>query len=129
MKTSFELSATFSATPETIYDAWLDSDGHSEMTGGAAVCSKEVGGTFTAWENYISGTNTALIPSQRIEQRWRTTQFEAEDADSILVVEFRAAEGGCEVVITHSEIPEGQPDYHQGWIDHYFDPMQEYFGS
>ncbi len=33
MSVEFEISEVFSATPEQVYDAWLDSEGHSEMTG------------------------------------------------------------------------------------------------
>jgi len=44
MAMEFELSALILAPPEAIYEAWLDSEGHTKMTGGEAKVSSEVGG-------------------------------------------------------------------------------------
>ena len=46
MTIEFTVSETIPATPQEIYDAWLDSDGHAAMTGGEAHASAEVGGNF-----------------------------------------------------------------------------------
>ena len=40
MSYDFELTCALPATPEAVYDAWLDSAAHSAMTGGAAKASK-----------------------------------------------------------------------------------------
>ena len=61
-------------------------------------------------------------------QRWRTTEFEERDADSLLEVLFEAEEKGTKVTIRHSELPEHGMQYEQGWRDSYFTPMKEYFG-
>lgn len=116
-----------SATPDQIFNAWLDSDMHSEMTGGEAECSSEVGGTFTAWDGYISGTNMELIENKKIVQSWRTTEFDESDEDSLLTIELTESETGTELILTHTNIPEGQTQYEQGWIEYYFEPMKLYF--
>jgi activator of HSP90 ATPase len=37
-------------------------------------------------------------------------------------------EGGVQLTLVHNEIPDGQGEsYRQGWEEHYFKPMQEYF--
>ena len=54
MPYTFTLTATIPASPEEIYEAWLDSLGHSEMTGGEANMSGEVGAEVSAWDGYIS---------------------------------------------------------------------------
>ncbi|MFT5466216.1 MAG: hypothetical protein ACI8UO_001314 [Verrucomicrobiales bacterium] len=126
--TSFEISETIEASAETIYSAWLDSDGHTKMTGGEATCSDQLGGEFTAWNGYISGKNLELKPGKLIKQEWRTTTFAEDDASSIIEISLEDEGGGCRVTLKHSEIPDGQSDYNQGWKDHYFSPMQEYFG-
>lgn len=97
------------------------------MTGGEAVCSNEEGKEFSAWDGYISGSNTSLTPYSEIVQSWRTTEFPTAAEDSHLVVRFKEVNDACEVTLIHTNIPEGQTQYLQGWKDHYFDPMRAYF--
>jgi len=126
---SFEIKETFLVTPAVLYKAWLNSTEHTNMTGGEAQCSKEVGDEFSAWDGYISGKNLSLKTNIEIVQAWRTTEFGEEDKDSILTLTFEEVEQGCLLTLFHEEIPDGQPDYQQGWIDHYFEPMKDYFIS
>ena len=127
MKLSFEIKATFSVKPAALYHAWLDSELHSAMTGGEAICSDQADGEFSAWDGYIRGHNKSLKTNKEIVQRWRTSDFKDGDEDSELVIKIQEIEGGCELTLMHSNIPEGQPDYQKGWIDHYLEPMKEYF--
>lgn len=123
----FIVTQEFSVSPEVIYKAWLDSEQHTGMTGGFADCSSEVGGGFTAWDGYISGTNIDLEPNSRIEQSWRTTEFDDDENDSRIVISLTPSAKGCVLRLQHFDIPDGQPDYAKGWNDHYFEPMLEYF--
>jgi activator of HSP90 ATPase len=71
----------------------------------------------------------ALDPPRRIVQAWRTTEFPDGAADSRLELTFSPSAGGTRLILRHTEIPEGQGiSYAQGWIEHYFEPMQAYFG-
>ena len=125
----FEVSAVISATPQRIYDAWLDGDGHARMTGAAATGSAEVGAAFTAWGGYISGTNLELEAGRRIVQAWRTTQFTADEGDSRVEVTLEPVDGGTRVVIRHGDLPAHGEQYRQGWEDHYFAPMRAWAGG
>ena len=128
MKESFVLKETFEAEPSIIYNAWLDSDLHRKMTGGEAHCSKVVGDSHAAWDEYIMGKNVGLIENQKIVQTWRTTEFEEKDEDSILTIELvEISEGKTELTLTHTNIPIGQTQYEQGWIENYFNPMKCFF--
>ncbi len=129
MSIDFTVSDVIPAPPRDLYDAWLDSAGHTAMTGGAAHASAEVGGSFDAWDGYISGTNLELGPGPRIVQAWRTQQFEAGQEDSKIEVTFEDDPGGTRLTIHHTNIPDGQPDYEQGWVDHYLDPMKRHYGG
>ena len=128
MYKSFTVSELIQASPEEIYSAWLDSEGHSRMTGSPARAGAQVGETFEAWDGYISGTNMELEPGKHILQAWRTTEFAPSDPDSRVEITFEAAEGGTKVTIHHSNLPQDGEQYLQGWIDFYFQPMKEYFG-
>lgn len=123
-----QVSTVLPATPKAIYDAWLDSKKHSAFTGGGATAQPKVGGRHTAWDGYIHGWTLKLEPGKRIVQSWRTTEFKPEDIDSVIEVKLAKAKGGTKLTVVHSDIPTGQgAQYEQGWQDHYFRPMEEYF--
>ncbi|NIS79253.1 MAG: hypothetical protein GTO14_03320 [Anaerolineales bacterium] len=128
MAIEFEVSEIIPAIPEKIYNAWLSSEGHSEMTGSPARTSNVVGEAFEAWDGYIQGKNIELKHAARIVQTWRTSEFSDTDEDSRLEVLLESHEKGTRVTIRHSNLPEHGMQYRQGWIDAYFNPMKEYFG-
>ena len=124
---SITLWEIFPASPREIYDSWLSS-AHGKMVGSTATVDPRVGGAFTAWDGYIKGTTLELEPYRRIVQAWRTTEFSAAHPDSRLELLLEQVEGGTRLTIRHTEIPEGQgASLEQGWIDHYFRPMKEFF--
>ena len=127
MKTEFKMKAVFPVSPSEIYTAWLNGDKHAAMTGAPASGKSELGAEFTAWDGYISGTNMELVPNEKIIQSWRTSEFQDDDQDSLLEIHLKPVDEGCELTLIHSQIPEGQPDYEQGWHDHYFKPMKDCF--
>lgn len=130
MPESIECSVVLPVKAEKLYRAWLDSAAHGDFTGSPAEIDAEVGGKFTAWDGYISGTTLELEPPKRIVQSWRTTEFPPGSPDSRLEIEFQAVKQGTKIVLVHTNIPDGQgADYRQGWTDYYFAPMQEYFGA
>ena len=129
MKTSFECSLILPVSAEKVFTAWLDSELHCYMTGGEAHCSDKVGEHFTAWDGYIQGKNLAIETNKMIRQSWRTSNFEEGLEDSIITVKFKDTESGVQITLIHEDIPEGQPDYQQGWEEYYFEPMKVFFGN
>ena len=125
---AFEISEILPATPLAIYQAWLNSEGHTRMTGSPAQSSDQVGGSFEAWDGYIFGKNLELAPDkQQIVQAWRTTEFQPSDPDSRLEITLAAEGKGTRVTIHHSNLPADGMQYKQGWVDYYFQPMLAYF--
>ena len=127
METKFEIHKTFPVKPSELYEAWLDSEIHSNMTGGSAKTSNKLGESFTAWDGYISGKNIKLTQGQEIIQSWRTSDFKEGDVDSEITIKLIPSKGGTTLTLIHTNIPEGQPDYAQGWEEHYFTPMKAFF--
>jgi len=127
MPVQFEIKTVLPASAKQVYEAWLDSRKHTEMTGGEASSSKKEGGKFKAWDGYLWGKNVSLTPGRQIVQTWRTSEFHKEDEDSLIEIELMDVDEGCQVFLRHSNIPEGQPDYELGWEEHYFMPMRAYF--
>ena len=129
MKESIELKETFNTTASVMYEVWLSSQRHTHMTGGAAVCSDQVGGSFTTWDGYISGKNVSLTVDEEIVQSWRTDEFEDGDEDSTLTSRLKDVDGACEFTLIHTNLPQGESQYEAGWVEHYFEPMKIYFGN
>lgn len=129
MRIEFEITEHFPAAPEELFQAWLDSEEHSRMTGSPARVSDQVGETFEAWEGYIQGVNLELEPPRRILQRWRSQEFAETEEDSLLEILFEVDGPGTRLTLRHSQLPDHGMQYRQGWIDAYFKPMQEYFSN
>jgi uncharacterized protein YndB with AHSA1/START domain len=130
MPYSYTLSTVMPASPAEIYRAWLDSIAHSEMTGGEATMSDEVGADMSAWDGYITGRNLELVPGERIVQSWRTTEFDEEFEDSIVTILLQETEDGTLLTLQHSNVPDEHKSYEEGgWQSNYFDPMIVYFSG
>lgn len=130
MSESITVRFSLHASAKQIYDAWLDSAAHTAMTGSPAKASREVGGVFTAWDNYISGKNLLLLENKKIVQSWRSSEFPEDAADSVLSIKLTERQGITEVELEHRDIPAGQGvQYQSGWIEFYANPMQKYFSA
>lgn len=127
MKESIRLKEIFKVQPIVLYNAWLNSETHTKMTGGEAICEPKKGVKFSAWDDYIFGENIDLIENQKIVQTWRTTEFKDSDEDSILEIRLNELESGTELILIHTNIPEGETQYEKGWVEHYFEPMKAFF--
>ena len=121
LKTKIEASAN------DIYEAWLSSDGHTKMTGGKATVSNEIGSDYSAWDGYITGKNILLEKNKRIVQTWRSSEFEEKEVDSQIEVLLFEKNGFTELILNHTNIPEGGDHYQAGWENHYFQPMKAFF--
>jgi len=126
---SFEISTIIPADADEIYHAWLDSAGHSAMTGSPAQIKAEQGSSFEAWDGYITGTILELVPDQRILQTWRTAEFHPDEADSMLEITLEQLEDGTKLTLRHSRLPAHGMQYEDGWRANYFEPMKVYFAG
>jgi uncharacterized protein YndB with AHSA1/START domain len=124
------LSIQLPVKPEIVYRAWINSQLHRDFTGGNAVIDARNGGDFSAWDGYITGILLKLEPGTRIVQSWRTTDFHPLDPSSTLEILFEPVENGTNLVLNHTEIPNGQAEeYEKGWSEYYFEPMVGYFNA
>ncbi len=116
------------ASPDEVYDAFINPKKHSAFTGAKATGEPIVGAEITAWDGYITGKNLELEKGKRIVQEWSTSEWPKGYPPSKLTLIFRKAEDGTELTMIHSEVPAEQAeDYRQGWIDSYWDLMKKYF--
>ena len=126
--TTIHLHEFIPAAPEEVYDAYLDEEKHARFTGARAICERFVGGKFSAWTGYITGTNLKLENARRIVQEWKTTEWPAGYGPSLLEFTFERKKNGTEVHITQSAVPSDQAKYYKkGWAEFYSSPMKNFF--
>lgn len=127
MDMEFTLETILPATPQVVYDTWLDSDGHTAMTGADADITADEGDPFNAWDGYIWGKNLQLIPYSFIKQSWRTDDFEEDQEYSTVEITLTPHEEGTLLKLHHYELTERDHTYLKGWEEYYFIPMKAYF--
>jgi activator of HSP90 ATPase len=126
--TTIKQKTLIPATPDEVYDAFIEAKKHSAFTGSKATSDPKVGGEFTAWDGYISGRNLELVKGKRIVQEWSTTDWPDKFPPSRLELTFKEAKGGTEISMIHSNVPAEQADdLAEGWSEFYWKPLKEYF--
>ena len=125
---SFKIQSTFKVSPGILYNAWLDSRIHSEMTGADAKIDPGLNGSFNIWNGYITGKTLELLKNRKIVQQWRTTDFPEGSDHSVIEIVFHTTPDGTKLTLWHYNIPDGQgKEYKEGWKQYYFKPMKKYF--
>ena len=79
MTRAIQQSVVLKATPEKLFETFLDSKKHTAATGMPAKTSSKVGGKFAAFGGQIYGRNLVLVPGKMIVQSWRSKQWKSED--------------------------------------------------
>lgn len=126
--TTIKQKIVFNASPNEVYEAFVDHRKHSDFTGSEATGKAEVGADFTAWNGYISGKNLELEKGKRIVQEWSTTEWPSGYLPSILEIILKEVDGKTELTMVHSRIPSSQKEeLKQGWTDYYWEPLKRYF--
>jgi uncharacterized protein YndB with AHSA1/START domain len=130
MKTDFiEMSWMLGTSPRRVFGAWMSSEGHTAMTGGAAEVDPVVGGAFSAWDGYIEGETWEIVSGKRVMQSWRTLDF-GRAPDSVIEVEFRPLRRKTQLILRHWDLQPGDgAKYTLGWQQFYLEPMRTHFGE
>ena len=104
MKNEYTLTVTIHAKAETIYKAWLSTEGHSAITGSPAKVDGTVNGDFTSWDGYIWGMFLELEENKRIVQAWRTAEFPSEAEDSIVEILLEEESKSATIIVRDTGI-------------------------
>lgn len=113
------------ASPDEVYETFMDEAKHSALTHGKAQISREAGGLFAQHDGQITGRNLDLVPGQRIVQAWRFEQWEP-GLFSIVRFELKPNGDGTTVVMDHSGVPdEFEEGVADGWNVRYWEPLKK----
>ena len=95
--TTIKQKAVIPASPQQVYEAYVEAKKHSQFTGSKATGKAAVGGKFTAWAGYIFGKNLELEVGKRVVQEWTTTEWPKGYPPSKLELTFREVPQGTEI--------------------------------
>jgi activator of HSP90 ATPase len=125
----FKITLKVKCAAKDLCMGWMDNKVHGEFTGGAvANISPSEGGKFSVSDGYITGTNVEIFPPKKIMQKWRTTDFDETDEDSLLELIFTKKEDYTLLSLNHTNLPDGSGDkYKKGWKENYFVNIKKYF--
>ena len=110
-----------------VYEAILDPKIHAEFTQAKAENDIKVGGKFSAYDGFISGTNLELKKDEKIVQRWTTTDLPKGHFTEV-IFEFKDHDKGTELLFTQTNVPDKYyKSLVQGWRDFYWKPLKSFF--
>ena len=126
-----EQTVTFNASPHDVYEALMDSDKHTQFTGAKASISREIGGSFTAYDGALSGTILELVPDAKIVKSWRgSDEGWVPGHYSTATFTLEAIDGGTRLTFVQSGVPEKSFDQiNQGWHTYYWPKMKQFLES
>jgi uncharacterized protein YndB with AHSA1/START domain len=115
------------ASPEEVFDAWLDADGMREwmcpgaVTGADVTLDPQVGGRFhitmkaPGAEFVNQGEYLVLERPSKLQFTWISSRW--ENQETLVTVELHRRESQCELVLTHERFPLGHSagQLEKGW--------------
>ena len=121
------LAASLPASPERLFDMYLDPDQHADFTGFPVSIAAEAGAPFEAFDGAISGTILHVEPKRQIVQTWRSTHFLPGSMDSVLVLSFHPEPDGGRIELVHVNVAdEDFAGVSHGWERFYWTPWRAY---
>ena len=127
MPRTLTLAAELPATPERLFDMYLDPKLHAAFTGTEVEIDAEPGSAFHAFDGALEGSMLYTQPKRLIVQSWRSRGWEIDDIDSTLVLSFHPQANGARIEVVHANLPES--DYagvSHGWERFYWTPWRAY---
>ena len=121
------LAASLPATPDTLFDMYLDPAAHAAFTGFPVVIGPRPGSPFRAFDGSISGAILHVEPKRLIVQTWRSVHFSDDDVDSVLVLSFWPGDGGARIELVQINVADRDfAGVSQGWEKYYWTPWRAY---
>ncbi len=128
---TIEQTVTIKASPHDVYEALMDSEKHSQFTRAPANISREIGGSFTAYDGALSGTTLELVPDAKIIQSWRgSDEGWTPGHYSEVTFTFEELHGETKLTFVQTGVPEASyEDISQGWQTYYWPKLKAFLES
>ncbi len=127
MPRTIQQAAVFPASPDRLFDMYVDPAAHAAFTGSPVTISSKAGAEFKAFDGMISGAILQIVPKRLIVQSWRASHWKASDIDSTLILTFWPARRGARIELVHVNVADHDfADVSEGWQIYYWAPWEEY---
>ena len=127
MPRTIQLAASLPASPDRLFDMYLDPAEHSAFTGSAVTIADRPGAAFSAFDNVLTGTILQVVPKRLIVQSWRSPNWGSTDIDSTLILTFWPETDGGRIELVHvNVVDEDFAGVSQGWEKYYWTPWRTY---
>ena len=124
------LAASFPATPDKLFDMYLDPKQHEAFTGAPVAVEAIPGASFRAFDGVLTGTILHVEPKRLIVQTWRSVNWPQEAIDSILTLSFWPEEHGARIELVHVNVPDCDfAGVSHGWEKYYWSPWRSHLGA
>lgn len=115
------------ATAKSLYNLYMNSKLHTEVSGAPAEISKKAGEPFKVAGGNIKGKNLHVQANKMVVQTWRAKGWDRKLPDSILTLYFEDTDDGAQVQMIHALVPDDQQaEVKKGWNDYYWKPWKGY---
>jgi len=130
MPKTIQQTVRFPASPEELFDSYLDPGRHATITGHPVTISTKPGSEFRAFDGMLSGRIVAVVPKRLVVQTWRSGQWKKKDADSILILAFSGDPGYGQIDLVHVNIADQDVQgVTEGWEKFYWAPWRKFLGQ
>ena len=127
MPRTIQLAASLPASPERLYDMYLNPEEHAAFTGAPVSISPAPGAAFHAFDGILSGTILHVVPKRLIVQSWRSPHWSPADLDSILILTFLPESTGARIELVQINVVDNDfAGVCHGWEKYYWTPWRAY---
>jgi activator of HSP90 ATPase len=121
------MAASLPASPDKLFDMYLDPVAHAAFTGLPVNIEPRAGGVFRAFDGMLSGTILHIEPKSLIVQTWRSANWPLSAMDSVLTLSFWSEKDGARIELVQVNVPEEDfAGVSQGWERYYWTPWHNY---
>ena len=127
MPRTIQLAASLPASPDRLFDMYLDPIEHSAFSGSPVTISAQPGAAFRAFDNVLTGTILQVVPKRLIVQSWRSSNWGPADLDSTLILTFLPERDGGRIELTQVNVVDTDfAGVSHGWEKFYWAPWRAY---
>jgi len=126
MKT-IKQTVLFNGSVADIYEYLTNAKKLSKITGSKATNDLKIKGKFSAYDDYIWGTNVELVPGKKIVQKWTCADFPDGHFTDVKIDFNKKGEKQTELIFIQENVPdEFYDDISLGWNEFYWEPIKDY---
>jgi activator of HSP90 ATPase len=130
MPRNVTIAASLPASPDRLFDMYLDPAMHAAFTGAPVEIGAKPGSSFRAFGGALSGHIVHVEPKRLIVQTWRSTSWPAGAIDSVLVLSFWPADDGGRIELSHVNVHDADfAGVSHGWEKYYWTPWRSYLAA